>query len=92
MHPKDIVGAKFGHFVRLVSINAVVLLLGLIVVELVLGNWFGSYVFPTPRTAVTASRTMTFRQNLYQPPSMVTLTQIGTGCGGCGSRYPQSNS
>lgn len=73
------IGGKFRQFIRLIGINVAVLLLGVTVIELVLGNWFVSYVLPKPNMA---SRTFTFQQTLYQPPSMVTFSRDQYGLRG----------
>lgn len=73
------IGSKFRRCVRLIGINVAVLLIGVTGIELVEGNWFVSYVLPKPNMA---SRTFTFQQTLYQPPSMVTFSRDQYGLRG----------
>jgi|SRR6266540_6239651 len=65
-------GSRFGRFLVLAGVNAVLLAVVIIGFEIAFGNWFLPYV--PPRSAIV-DRTLTFRQFLYDPPSVVTYVR-----------------
>jgi hypothetical protein len=58
--------------IRIVAINAGLIVAGLVILELAFGHWFTSYVVPDPRLI---DRRIDVKQTLYQPPSVVSYSR-----------------
>lgn len=76
---------RFSRFCHLLVINAGLILLGVVALELIFGNWFASYVLPKP---MMADRSFAYVQNLYEPPSTVIYRRDHYGLRGV--RHPIS--
>ena len=63
-------------FLRVVGVNALLIAMMIIAVEVAFGNWFEPSVLP--RSAIR-DQTLTFRQTLYDPASIVTYTRDRDG-------------
>ncbi len=60
--------ASFKSLLSIAAFNAGLFLLGVILLELIFGNWFVSFVLPNP---ILVNRTFTYPQQLYEPNGTV---------------------
>src|SRR5262249_28284551 len=74
---------RLAGLLALAGVNVVLLAIGIVAIELCFGSWFEPYM--PPRSAIL-DRTATYRQALYDPPSVVTYVRDRFGLRGVRGR------